>query len=215
MPEPACKSWPPLGSRCQLCCKLCSFARLTLPPRLRLAMPAVPFGTANISINEAAKQAINGSWAGLLPDSILINHMPTEYVAVLPARAVQLGYSNWEGPPYSFVDLYAIGPFDNVLAIKVGAKKLHPSICGSRGLASREDCPGGITLAAHAESRDAWLIGSRRLPSINTAASRPNPLSTAGPPRGHRRSSRPQHHAIVHEARRRPDCAGRADAQDP
>ncbi len=81
----------------------------------------MPFGTANISINAAAKAAINGSWAQLLPDSILINHMPTEYVAVLPARAVQLGYSNWEGPPYSFVDIYATGPFDNVLAFKVSS----------------------------------------------------------------------------------------------
>ncbi|PRW58340.1 hypothetical protein C2E21_3197 [Chlorella sorokiniana] len=40
---------------------------------------ALPLGTANISLNAAAKQAINGSWARLLPDSILINHTPTEY----------------------------------------------------------------------------------------------------------------------------------------
>jgi hypothetical protein len=117
---------------------------------------ALPFGTANISFNAAAKQAINGSWARLLPDSILINHMPTEYVAVLPARAVQLGYSNWEGPPYSFVDLYAVGPYDNVLAIKGHPEATDGAVGRSITQAFLNHAADQIALGVRAGKMPGW-----------------------------------------------------------
>lgn len=56
-------------------------------------------------------------------------------------------------------------------------------MCVKLGAGERRDgCPGGITLAAHAESRDAQPIGSRRLPSINAATFRLNTPSTQGHP---------------------------------
>ena len=53
------------------------------PPTHTLAPPpvcAVEFGATNISVNAAARAAVNASWADILPDSFILNEMHDYHV---------------------------------------------------------------------------------------------------------------------------------------
>lgn len=73
------------------------------------------FGAANVSVSPAAREAVNASWAQLIPDWFIVNEMHDNMVYALAPGATHLAWS--QRTP---VETFVVGPYNNVLGFQVG-----------------------------------------------------------------------------------------------